>query len=74
MVNATLQWLGTSCLITMYIIMSFFPHLHPWNIVAGCLGGLLYFTWSIRTRNRAQIVVNLAGIVVCIAGLIRAWG
>jgi hypothetical protein len=57
----------------MYVIMSFFPHLHPWNIVAGCLGGIFYFTWSTRVANRPQMIVNAAGIVVCIAGLIKAW-
>jgi hypothetical protein len=72
--NSTLQWTGTSCLIVMYVLMSFYPQLHPYNIVAGCLGGLCYFTWSVRTRNRAQVIVNAAGIVVCIAGLVNAWG
>ena len=74
MINATLQWAGTSFLIVMYVIMSFFPHLHPLNIVMGCAGGMCYFTWSLRTRNRAQIIVNAAGILVCIAGLFKAWG
>ena len=72
--NNALQWAGTSCLITMYIIMSFFPTLYPWNIVAGCLGGLFYLTWSVRTRNRPQIIVNSAGVLVCLAGLLKAWG
>ena len=73
MLNTTLQWAGTSALLTMYILMSFFPHLYPWNLVAGCVGGLLYFGWSMRTRNRPQMIVNAAGIVVCIAGLIKAF-
>ena len=74
MVNSTLQWTGTSALIVMYVLMSFYPELHPWNIVAGCVGGLCYFAWSLRTRNRAQIIVNAAGIAVCVAGLIKVWG
>lgn len=73
MINHSLQWLGTSALITMYVIMSFFPELHPWNIVAGCLGGLFYFTWSFRTANTPQMIVNAAGVLVCVAGLVRAW-
>ena len=73
MLNSTLQWAGTSALITMYILMSFFPQLYPYNIVAGCVGGLCYFTWSLRTRNRAQIIVNAAGIIVCVAGLLKAY-
>lgn len=74
MINHTLQWAGTTALITMYILMSFFPELYPWNIVAGCLGGILYFAWSFRVANRPQMIVNAAGILVCIAGLVRAWG
>jgi hypothetical protein len=57
----------------MYVIMSFFPELHPWNIVAGCFGGLFYLAWSARTANRPQMIVNAAGIIVCCAGLVRAW-
>jgi len=71
MINHILQWSGTSCLITMYILMSFFPELHPWNIVCGVAGGLLYFTWSVRQANKPQMIVNAAGILVCTAGLVK---
>ena len=73
MINTTLQWAGTSALLCMYILMSFFPNLYPYNLVAGCVGGLCYFIWSLRVRNKAQVIVNCAGILVCIAGLIKAW-
>ena len=58
----------------MYVIMSFFPELHPWNIFMGLLGGSFFFAWSYRVENRPQILVNIAGILVCVAGLVRAWG
>jgi hypothetical protein len=74
MINQALQWLGTAALITMYVIMSFYPELHPWNIVAGLTGGTLFFIWTIRVHNRPQMIVNAAGIIVCGLGLIRAWG
>lgn len=74
MINNVLQWAGTTALITMYVLMSFFPELHPWNIVCGAIGGVLYFTWSLRTYNKPQQIVNLAGILVCLAGLFKAWG
>jgi len=73
-VNSTLQWAGTSALLTMYILMSFFPDMYPYNLVAGCVGGICYFAWSLRVRNRAQVIVNLAGITVCLAGLYKVWG
>ena len=74
MVNNILQWAGTTALISMYIVMSFFPQMYPWNIVLGCLGGVLYFAWSFRVANKPQMLVNGAGILVCILGLFKAWG
>jgi hypothetical protein len=73
LINNVLQWTGTACFITMYSIMSFFPHLTPWNIVMGCAGGMLFLAWSIRVANRPQLIVNAVGVTVCIAGLVRAW-
>jgi hypothetical protein len=74
MLNNILQWAGTSALLSMYVLMSFFPQLYPYNLVAGCLGGVLYLAWSYRVANKPQMMVNLAGITVCIAGLFKAWG
>ena len=74
MLNTVLQWTGTTCLIGMYVVMSFYPNMYPVNIVLGLLGGLCYFSWSVRTYNRPQVIVNLAGILVCFAGLLKAYG
>jgi hypothetical protein len=73
MVDRSLQWLGTSCLVTMYVVMSFYPELYPINIMLGCVGGLFYFAWSIRAQNKPQMLVNLAGVVVCLLGLIKLY-
>ena len=73
-IDNTLQWAGTACLLTMYVLMSFFPHLHPWNIVAGVAGGVLYLAWTLRVRNRPQLIVNLVAITIGLAGLYKAWG
>jgi hypothetical protein len=72
--NNTLQWLGTLALIAMYVVMSYFPELHPLNILLGLCGGLCYLAWSTRLKNRPQQIVNLAGILVCTGGLIRYFG
>ena len=72
--NEVLQWLGTTCFMIMYVLMSFFPQLHPWNIVAGACGGGLYLIWSIRVANKPQTITNIVGMVVCLAGLYKAWG
>ena len=72
--NDMLQWAGTACLLTMYVLMSFFPNLHPWNIVAGVLGGACYLTWCLRVANKPQMIVNAVAIAIGLAGLFRAWG
>jgi len=74
MLNNILQWAGTVCLLTMYVLMSFFPTLHPWNIVAGVLGGVFYLTWTIRVANKPQLIVNAVAIAIGLAGLFKAWG
>ena len=74
MINNTLQWAGTVCLLTMYVLMSFYPHLHPYNIVAGVLGGAFYLTWTIRVANKPQMLVNVVAITIGLAGLYKVWG
>jgi hypothetical protein len=74
MVNSILQWTGTACLISMYVVMSFFPDMYPLNIVLGLGGGTCYLAWSLRTYNKPQVFVNLAGILVCVAGLFKYYG
>jgi len=71
--NEVLQWAGTVCLLTMYTLMSFFPHLHPWNIVSGVLGGACYLAWTVRVSNKPQMIVNAVAIAIGLAGLFRAW-
>ena len=73
-IDNILQWAGTACLLTMYVLMSFFPHLHPWNIVCGVLGGMLYLAWTLRVRNRPQMLVNAVAIAIGLAGIYKAWG
>ncbi len=72
--NDVLQWAGTVCLLTMYTLMSFYPHLHPWNIVAGVCGGACYLAWTVRVRNRPQMLVNAVAITIGLAGLFKAFG
>jgi len=70
-INNTLQWVGTVCLLTMYVLMSFFPHLHPYNILAGVVGGMFYLAWTLRVRNKPQLLVNVVAITIGLAGLYK---
>jgi uncharacterized membrane protein len=74
MINSTLQWLGTASLTGMYIVMSYFNELHVLQLTLGLAGGLLYFAWSVRVANKQQMIVNSAGILVCIGGLLHTLG
>ena len=74
MLNNILQWAGTICFVFMYTLMSFYPNLHPFNIVAGVLGSACYLAWTIRVANKPQMIVNALGMTVCLAGLYKAWG
>jgi hypothetical protein len=71
--NEALQWAGTACLLTMYVLMSFYKELHPWNIVAGLCGGACYLAWTIRVANKPQMIVNGVAIAIGLAGLFKAW-
>ena len=74
MFNNILQWAGTVCLLAMYVLMSFFPHLHPYNIVAGVAGGAMYLIWTLRVRNMPQLIVNAVAMGIGLAGIYKAWG
>ena len=72
--NEVLQWIGTAFILGMYVLMNFYPNLHPWNIVAGLGGAICFFTWAYRVANKQQMIINGVAIAVCIVGLFKAWG
>lgn len=69
--NDAIQWTGTVFILTMYVIMSYFPELHPWNILMGLLGGVCYFAWTVRVKNYPQMLINAVAIVLCLGGLVK---
>lgn len=70
-INEILQWAGTLYLLAMYVLMSFYPHLHPYNIVCGVLGGACYLAWTVRVANRPQMIVNGVAVAIGLAGLYK---
>lgn len=72
--NEIIQWLGTANILAMYVIMSYFPQLHPWNIVFGLLGGLCFFAWTVRVKNYPQMVINAVAVTLCLGGLLKHIG
>ena len=72
--NDIIQWVGTAFILAMYVLMSYFPQLHPWNILMGLLGGIAYFTWTVRVKNYPQMVINAVAITLCLGGLLKHFG
>lgn len=72
--NDIIQWVGTAFILAMYVLMSYFPQLHPWNILMGLLGGIAYFTWTLRVKNYPQMVINAVAITLCLGGLLKHFG
>lgn len=73
-VNETIQWIGTAFVLSMYAIMNLAPELAPWNLVMGLLGSVCYFVWTVRVRNRPQMLINIVAMTLCVLGLFRHFG
>ena len=71
--NEALQWAGTVCFMTMYTVMSFYKELHTLQLIAGCMGGMLFLAWSLRVANKQQTIVNVVGVTITLVGLFKAW-
>ena len=71
--NEALQWAGTVCFMTMYTVMSFYKELHTVQLIAGCMGGMLFLAWSLRVANKQQTIVNVVGVTITLVGLFKAW-
>jgi O-antigen/teichoic acid export membrane protein len=69
--NELIQWVGTAFVLAMYALMNLAPELAPWNLVAGLLGSICYFVWTIRVKNRPQLIINIVAMTLCILGLVK---
>ena len=72
-IDTVLQWTGTFFILLMYVLMNFFRDLQL-DAVAGLLGGLCYFAWTVRVANNPQMLVNVVAITVCALGLFNVYG
>ncbi len=72
-INSALQWTGTCFILLMYVLMNFFRELQL-DALAGLLGGLCYFAWTVRVANMPQMLVNVVAITVCSVGLFKVYG
>jgi hypothetical protein len=71
--NEVLQWAGAVFIIAGHSLNAVGPAAWPWNILTFFIGTILFLTWTIRVRNRPQLLVNVVALGIGIAGLTRAW-
>lgn len=72
-INETLQWIGAFFIIVGHVCNAIGPGAYPYNIIAFTLGTVFFLTWTLRVKNKPQMIVNLVAIVTCLTGLVNAF-
>lgn len=72
--NDIIQWVGTAFILSMYLVMNLFPEHILYIQLFGLLGAICFFTWTVRVKNRPQMLINLVAINLCLLGLLRHFG
>jgi len=72
-INDVLQWIGAPLIIAGHSLNAIGPSVYPWNIVIFFFGTTMFFTWSIRTKNKPQTLVNFISLSIGLTGIIKAF-
>jgi hypothetical protein len=68
-----LQWAGAVFIIAGHSLNAVGPAVYPFNIATFFVGTILFLAWSLRVRNRPQLLVNVIALVLGATGLYRAF-
>jgi len=68
-----LQWTGAPLVVAGHALNAIGPSVYPWNIVVFLFGIACFLTWSIRTRNTPQTLVNFISLSIGLTGIIKAF-
>jgi hypothetical protein len=71
--NDVLQWTGAPLVIAGHSLNAIGPSVYPWNIVVFFFGTACFFTWSIRTKNKPQTLVNFISLTIGSFGIYTAF-
>jgi hypothetical protein len=71
--NDILQWIGAPLIIAGHSLNAIGPEVYPWNIITFFLGTIMFFVWSIRTKNKPQTLVNVISLTIGATGIIHAF-
>jgi hypothetical protein len=72
--NELIQWIGTTFVLLMYLVMNVFPEHIVFIQAFGLLGAISFFTWTVRVKNYPQMVINVVAMTLCVVGLLRHFG
>ena len=73
-VDDAIQWVGAVFIIAGHSLNAVGPAVYPWNIVTFFAGTVTFLIWTLRVRNRPQMLVNVVALGIGATGLIRAFG
>ena len=68
-----LQWVGAVFIIAGHSLNAVGPAAYPFNIMTFFIGTVLFLIWSLRVRNRPQLLVNVIALSIGATGLFRAF-
>jgi len=71
--NDLLQWTGAPLVIAGHSLNAIGPTVYPWNIIVFFWGTACFLTWSIRTKNKPQTLVNLISLTIGSIGIYTAF-
>ena len=72
--NEIIQWAGAVAIVAGHVLNAIGPAVYPYNIAVFALGTVLFMSWSIRVKNRPQLMVNLVSLLIGLVGLYKAVG
>ena len=73
-IDEAIQWVGAVFIIAGHSLNAVGPAVYPWNIVTFFAGTVTFLIWTLRVRNRPQMLVNVVALGIGATGLIRAFG
>ena len=68
-----LQWAGAVFIIAGHSLNAAGPAVYPFNIATLFIGTVLFLIWSLRVRNRPQLLINVIALAIGATGLYRAF-
>jgi hypothetical protein len=72
-IDEILQWVGAVFIIAGHSLNAVGPAAYPFNIMTFFIGTVLFLIWSLRVKNRPQLLVNVIALSIGAPGLYRAY-